>query len=471
MKEFMEKLQLSELWERLNKKGVLIGVGIVLAIYVIGVIYFQSHFVPNTRVGSRSVAFATEQKALETLQADLDAYEVELVEGEQVIGVLPYHQLSGKVQLESELAQLKAQQSPALWVFHLLFPPTPIEAVESKIVLSEGQVSDLFAQLDLGGSSRPATESAKLALVEGKGYVIRPEVYGKQLSKETLTTALQQAFLGRSKQLDLSTAYVQPNYTSESKELTDRLAKVDGIQQTQITLTFDGQSVTIPKDTIAAWLELDDEGNPTVSEEAIVEYLGELNRQYASIYQPRQFQSTWQGTVTVQPGTLGWYINTRDEATQIKADLEAQRNVTREPSIGGYGYGMVDDIGSSYVEVDLFNQTMWIYSENQVVLETPIVSGQIGAETVPGAYQVWEKKADTALVGINPFSGADYEQPVDYWIAFDDNAQGIHDAKWQSAFGGNVYYSSGSLGCINTPPALMGQVFEWVYYGMPVIIY
>lgn len=471
MKELFEKLDIQSLLRRLNKGAVLIGLGAFAFVYLLGVLYFQSHFVPNTRVGARSIAFSTKQKALETLQTDLDAYEVELVEGEQSIGVLPYNQLAGDIQLDEALTQLLEQQSPELWLFHLLFKPAGIPEAERNILLNEGKVSDLYHQLDLGGSSRTATESAKLVLAEGKGYVIQPEVYGKQLSVETLDTALKGAFLYKNKQLDLVTAYVQPKYTSSSQELLDRLAKVDGIQNTQITLTFDGHSITIPKDRIASWLILDESGNPTLDEELIVEYLGELNRQYASIYQPRQFQSTYMGVVTVQPGTLGWYINSRDEAALIKADLEAQQNVTREPSIGGYGYGMEDDIGKNYVEVDLINQWMWVYSEGVVVLETPIVSGRVGAETVPGAYQVWEKKADTALVGINPFSGEDYEQPVDYWIAFDDNAQGIHDANWQPVFGGDAHYGSGSLGCINTPPALMGQVFEWVYYGMPVIIH
>ena len=80
-------------------------------------------------------------------------------------------------------------------------------------------------------------------------------------------------------------------------------------------------------------------------------------------------------------------------------------------------------------------------------------------------------ESPSVLRGYNPHTDVDYEQPVQYWIAFDDQAQGIHDANWQGTFGGQAYLNSGSLGCVNTPPSVMGQVFELVYYGMPVIIF
>src|SRR5699024_12863223 len=75
------------------------------------------------------------------------------------------------------------------------------------------------------------------------------------------------------------------------------------------------------------------------------------------------------------------------------------------------------------------------------------------------------------LVGYNPFSKVDYSVPVNYWIRFDDKAQGIHDASWQGSFGGNVYQSNWSLGCINTPIAAVEVIYNNVDYGTPVIVF
>ena len=148
------------------------------------------------------------------------------------------------------------------------------------------------------------------------------------------------------------------------------------------------------------------------------------------------------------------------------------RNPWAEPAIVGTGYNTGgDDIGSSYVEVDMTNQTMFIYIDGQQALSTPIVTGAIGSNTIPGAYSVWNKEENAILRGTRVQSGTDYEQPVSFWLPFDDTGQGIHDANWQSSFGGEAYLYSGSQGCINTPPDVMPRVFELVSLGMPVIVF
>lgn len=48
---------------------------------------------------------------------------------------------------------------------------------------------------------------------------------------------------------------------------------------------------------------------------------------------------------------------------------------------------------------------------------------------------------------------------------------GFHDASWRNTFGGTIYKTSGSHGCINMPYAAAKTLFENVYAGMPVICY
>ena len=208
-----------------------------------------------------------------------------------------------------------------------------------------------------------------------------------------------------------------------------------------------------------------------VDRELVLQYLYQLNQDYSSLLNYHAFNSTYKGQVAIQPGTYGWYIDREAEADQIISDVYAGNEVRREPLMAGSGYGLADGIGGSYVEVDMTYQMMFIYHDYQLVLETPIVTGGPGTNTVPGAYQVWNMETPSILKGFNPNTNKEYEQPVSYWIAFDDNQQGIHDASWQSSFGGSAYLYSGSLGCVNTPPGVMPTVFDLVYYGMPVMIH
>lgn len=48
---------------------------------------------------------------------------------------------------------------------------------------------------------------------------------------------------------------------------------------------------------------------------------------------------------------------------------------------------------------------------------------------------------------------------------------GIHDADWRREFGGEIYRTNGSHGCINTPPEVMSELYELVEIGTPVVTF
>ena len=65
-----------------------------------------------------------------------------------------------------------------------------------------------------------------------------------------------------------------------------------------------------------------------------------------------------------------------------------------------------------------------------------------------------------------------WESPVDYWIPFIGNGYGLHDASWQSAFGGERYKQGfGSHGCVNLPLDKVKELYGLVSVGDPVIVH
>ena len=52
-----------------------------------------------------------------------------------------------------------------------------------------------------------------------------------------------------------------------------------------------------------------------------------------------------------------------------------------------------------------------------------------------------------------------------------NNGIGMHDAKWRSSFGGAIYKTGGSHGCINLPPSVAKTIFDNISAGTPVICY
>ena len=330
-----------------------------------------------------------------------------------------------------------------------------------------------LAELGLSNESRQPAVDATIDYTESQGYHITDAETGDQLDLQEVQDLIIHGIQNGESTIEVNSAYIEPEVTNEDEKLQAVMDEIEQAKSTEIHLEFAGNSVTIPQEKIEEWIYFDSSNNIVYDEELIYEYLGTLNEEYSTYANPREFQSTAEGVVTVQPGTLGWSIDRESETQNILADLQAGGTVTREPSIVGTGYSETggDDIGDSYIEVSVDLQTMWVYKDGEIIIETPIVTGQVGTDTVPGAYSIWNKEEDSTLTGYNPRTEKDYEQPVDFWIPFDDTGQGIHDANWQSSFGGNTYQVSGSLGCINTPPGVMTDVFNAAFVGMPVIIH
>ena len=120
------------------------------------------------------------------------------------------------------------------------------------------------------------------------------------------------------------------------------------------------------------------------------------------------------------------------------------------------------------MEISIQDQEMWCYKDGVVVVDTPVVTGNVSKGYDTPAGSVWAidaKKHDAVL------KGEGYTQPVTYWMPFNGNV-GIHDADtWRSQYGGEIYKTSGSHGCVNTPTANAEKIFNTVEIGTPVIVY
>ena len=57
---------------------------------------------------------------------------------------------------------------------------------------------------------------------------------------------------------------------------------------------------------------------------------------------------------------------------------------------------------------------------------------------------------------------------VEYWMPF-VYGQGLHDADWQDAFGGELYKTKGSHGCINLPKEQAKIIYDTIEAGYPII--
>ncbi|MBQ9321998.1 MAG: L,D-transpeptidase, partial [Eubacterium sp.] len=159
----------------------------------------------------------------------------------------------------------------------------------------------------------------------------------------------------------------------------------------------------------------------------------------------------------------------------LKADLESNQEVTREPvyvktNDWGNPYYLkrngTDDLAGTYIEADLTKQHLWYYKDGQLVTESDFVSGDVSEEreTTTGLFYLAYMESPSML------EGQDYNTEVQYWMAFHEG-EGLHDAVWRGSFGGNIYQTNGSHGCLNLPLSAARTIYENTQPGTPIIIY
>ena len=126
------------------------------------------------------------------------------------------------------------------------------------------------------------------------------------------------------------------------------------------------------------------------------------------------------------------------------------------------------------MEIDIDNQTVYYYEDGQCLVETPCVTGtgSVPRRSTPtGVFHIYDKQRSRTLYGdIQPDGSYGYASFVNYWMRFCGGC-GLHDATWRDSFGGDIYWDSGSHGCVNLPYEAAAQMYEIVEEGTPCIVF
>lgn len=264
-------------------------------------------------------------------------------------------------------------------------------------------------------------------------------------------------------------------YTDKMKDTLSRWEGIAAFQDFQLTYQFGDRTEQIDENVVADWMALDSDGEllfdednrPVLDETMIAEYVAYLAATYNTVGIEREFQATRGDIVTVPGGSYG---NELDEDAEYEFLLDAFLNKKGGVRIPEYITEAqekgADDIGNTYIEVDMGNQHMYYYENGKLMLDTPVVTGNTSRRrgTPSKVCYVYFKQKNRVL------RGADYATPVKYWMAVDGHI-GIHDASWRKEFGGEIYKTNGSHGCINTPSDVMAELYDMVEVGTPVILF
>lgn len=444
----------------------------LLAVYLVGFFSYQNCMLPNTRVNGIDVSGMTAAEAEQNILSQANAKGITFVkkDGEEV----PFSgdQFGSTVSLTSNTVLTNAAQSGHGAWFTSYFHPTDL-TVSVVNSYSEEDLANLIKNYTWG---TVAPTDAKIEKGDDDTYQIVPEEEGDMVDTDTLAAYTLEQMKDGNNTISLTDAncYLQPEITSE--DLQDKLAEYNRFSDLTITYDFDDRQEVLEPETISEWITVNEEDDSVeVDRDAVTNWVNEnlvKYDTYGSDYM-RTFHSTLQGTLEIpggQYGIYGWLTDVEATVDKLIEYIQNGESVTVEPEYARTGYcRATDDIGDSYAEVDITNQKVFVYKDGELVIESDCVTGMANdpsRETPPGVYKVWSMDRNRILGTMESYG---YEQPVDYWIYFTEIDIGFHDLL-RSEYGGDVYKTNGSHGCVNLPLDVAAEMYDTVEIGYPVIV-
>lgn len=459
----------------MKKKGqfsllkVIIAVTLVLGlVYLVGVWYFTDRFSPNTYVdeikaGGKKIE---EVEALVAAQADHYALEIKTIDNRDQIIRASDMELS--FELNDIIKDMKLKQGGFSWPFHI-FGRTDYHAVPV-IKIDEEKLEDYVFSLPIFNKKFSVVpQDARIDLVDEK-FAIVEEIEGNVIKKKSFLKAVKQHIYNNEDFMDIDAEgyYKKPKIYRDDDRITGPMETLKKYNKSLIQYEIEGYEEIVDPALFFDWIVIDsDKSEVSINREKVAEYVRKLARKYDTWSLSREFKTTGAGTITAKGGSYGWLVERESEINQLIKDIEAGERISREPIYRYKAKARIpNDIGNTYVEIDISRQRMWFYKEGRLIVETPVVTGRPTPSryTPVGVYPLNYKTKDATL------SGQGYSSKVKLWMPFNNNI-GIHDAAWRSRFGGEIYRTGGSHGCINTPYAAVQKIYPLLEKGDPIVVY
>lgn len=440
---------------------------ILFLIYAFGVFYFKYHFFFRTSINGIDISCKTVDEARSTIFNKLSDFKITLKDNDNEEEIQ-----SKDINLEyngdNKIEELKEQQNSFKWLSVLIknneHKNMDVFLYDQSKLDEKLKALKLFDNLDVVEPQNP-----KFQYNNGK-YIVLEEIRGNKINYEKTLNTIKNAIENGDKVIDLNVSgcYERPKYTRNSEKVKEAKEVVDKYVSSKIVYSFDEQIETVDGDIINKWIDIDDDMNPSISEKGVKEYINNLCKKYNTVGMERKFETSVGKTVVIKGGYYGWKINSNEEAKALVENIKHGQSIFKEPIYSQKGLlrNGDDDIGDTYVEVNITRQHLWFYKDGKLVAQGDIVTGckDKNTPTYEGIYGLNYKQKDATL------KGEGYSSKVSYWMPFNGNI-GLHDARWRSSFGGNIYKTNGTHGCVNMPQYLAKTIFENINPNTPIICY
>lgn len=445
-----------------GNKLLVLGLILVLVIgaVLVGVYEFSRTHFGRTTIQGVDCSWLSMENAKERLENSIGKTEVTFTIEDKSY-VTTYEELGVEVSSEKLKQLLKNQNFFSKNEFSL----------ENGVSVSKEKVKDFLSSITELQEENVVNPQNAYVRFDGNNFVIEKEVIGNKIDYDKVYSTVEEDITDVSENLniDLTSAMELPQVFSTDEALINECDRLNNILSTVVTIKLmDGSTYTIDRDVMKTWVVQDGESFTFNMQENVTKFVDELSKAAENVTTV-QIEGTGVGYVTMPAFEEHIPKVMKEETINFIMDkLESGESYTGKPI---YDEDPVTENLTSYVEIDITRQRVFMYVDGKCIVDTPTVTGNIGAGyyTPTGVFYLNNKVYNTVLRGTNS-DGSKYASPVLYWMPF-YRGYGIHDANWRDKFGGEIYKHSGSHGCVNLPTNAAKTIYDNITYDMPIFIY
>lgn len=428
----------------------------VAAVYLGGMAYFNTHYFPKTTVGNIGIGMKSKKGAKAYLKDELEGYTLTIIEkdGEEAITANE----AGMTFSDLNKVDKILDNQPAKQWFYKIFEDYDYD--ELNVQVNRETLSKHVDTLKCMNPPIPqGPVNASISYnTEEKKFEIVPETIGNTVDKEHFLDGLTDSMVHHDKTISLvdDTYYVQPKYYSYSKEVQDAEVKMNKYLDGIVTYKDGGMKTKTYRKDIASML--------TYTDNFQVKFDNEKVKNFVRKNVSKEFNSL---KGKIPRGITAWKVGVEKESKKLIKNIKTGKRTTRKPEYTQEGFDREGyTIGKTYIDISLTEQKMWYVKDGEIALSSDVVTGNesTGHGSSTGFYRIAYKQRDHLMVKYNSF--------VHYWMPYNTTiGVGLHDASWRSDFGGKIYRTNGSHGCINMPPSKAAELYGMVSAGTAVYVH
>lgn len=452
---------------------------LVLA-YVGGAMYYSDSFLPNTYIHDTNVGGMKILEVENKLQTEAEQFSIVLTRSDDATEEIKLADIDYTCEYATDIAEIKNTQTSFKWLFALMGEEK--YNVDLKTSYNEEKLNNEIDSLKcVTNEAIQDPVDAHIEQIE-TGFIVVDAIDGNRLDVDKVKSTVKTNLEKGKYEINLAeeNCYLTAKIKADDPSITSVMELLDKFNSLVITLDMTDATETIDFATFKDWIineegsvSVDEDGKIILNEDLITDYVtDDLRVRFNTYGSTRKFNATDLGEIEVggsQYDSYGFQIKIDKTVALIVDALKGLESTTIKPvwNIPANCRGELNDIGDTYIEVDLTRQHLWYYVDGKLYVETDIKSGRPtpSRETPTGLFRIWHKEKDRYL------TGEDYNTHVDFWMPFTWTGCGIHDATWTNQFGGEYYKTSGSHGCLNTPYEAVEKLYAHVKYDTPVVVY